>query len=103
MPTSPHSTLRARSQLTLPPEIRQALNVSEGDEIMFQPEADGTVRLIPARIIPASQAWFWTEEWQQGEREVDADIAAGRTTGPLSPEEFFAYLNEGSDDTDVRD
>jgi hypothetical protein len=24
------------------------------------------------------QAWFWTEEWQTGERESEADLAAGR-------------------------
>ena len=24
------------------------------------------------------QAWFWTKEWQAGEREAEADLAAGR-------------------------
>ena len=24
------------------------------------------------------QAWFWTREWQAGEREAEADLAAGR-------------------------
>lgn len=27
--------------------------------------------------IPADQRWFWTERWQQREREVDAHVAAG--------------------------
>jgi hypothetical protein len=27
--------------------------------------------------IPAAQRWFWTERWQQREREVDAHVAAG--------------------------
>jgi len=27
----------------------------------------------------ADQAYFWTAEWQAGEREADEDIAAGRT------------------------
>jgi hypothetical protein len=40
-----------------------------------------------------SQAWFWTPEWQAGEREADADIAAGRTTSYASEEEFFAALD----------
>jgi hypothetical protein len=26
---------------------------------------------------PADQAWFWTPEWQAGEREATAQIAAG--------------------------
>jgi hypothetical protein len=24
------------------------------------------------------QRWFWSEEWQEGEREADEDIAKGR-------------------------
>ena len=24
------------------------------------------------------QAWFWTKRWQQGEKEAEADIRAGR-------------------------
>lgn len=28
--------------------------------------------------IDPDQAWFWTDEWQQKEREADEDIAAGR-------------------------
>ncbi len=24
------------------------------------------------------QAWFWTKEWQAGEQEAEADLAAGR-------------------------
>lgn len=26
------------------------------------------------------QSWYWTEEWQEGEREADADKAAGRVS-----------------------
>ena len=31
-------------------------------------------------VIPAEQAWLWSDRWQAMEREADADIAAGRTT-----------------------
>lgn len=53
--------------------------------------------------IDPDQAWFWTPEWQAGEREADADIAAGRTTRYNSDEEFMAALDErsGSSDADV--
>lgn len=26
------------------------------------------------------QSWYWTEEWQEGEREADADKVAGRVS-----------------------
>jgi hypothetical protein len=39
------------------------------------------------------QSWYWTPEWQAGERDADADIAAGRTTVYDSEEEFFAALD----------
>lgn len=91
-----HSTLRGRNQITLPPAVRDALRVDQGDEILFHTESDGTVRLVAARLIPASQAWFWTDEWQDAERQFDLNRAAGRTTGPMAPEDFFAWLNHES-------
>lgn len=32
-----------------------------------------------------SQAWFWTEEWQSGERAAEADLKAGRVTEYANP------------------
>jgi hypothetical protein len=40
----------------------------------------------------ASQAWFWTLEWQAREREADEDLTAGRLTRHESDEEFLAAL-----------
>ncbi|MGH3067730.1 MAG: hypothetical protein ACRDMI_03985 [Streptosporangiaceae bacterium] len=39
------------------------------------------------------QAWFWTPEWQEGEREADEHIAARRTEYFDSVEEFLAALD----------
>ena len=41
----------------------------------------------------ADQAWFWTPEWQEGEREVDEHLAAGRTERFDSVDEFLAALD----------
>lgn len=53
--------------------------------------------------IDPDQAWFWTPEWQAGEHEADADIAAGRGTRYRGDEEFLAALDErsGSSDADI--
>ena len=44
------------------------------------------------RLNP-DQAWFWTEEWQAGEREVNRNIAAGNLVHFASDEEFDAALD----------
>lgn len=43
--------------------------------------------------IPDDQRWFWTPEWQAGEREADAALAAGATQVMSSSEEFLAWLD----------
>jgi hypothetical protein len=54
------------------------------------------------REIDPEQAWFWTAEWRAGEREADADLAAGRGTVFRSDEAFLAHLDSipPSDDSD---
>jgi hypothetical protein len=44
--------------------------------------------------IDNEQAWFWTPEWQQREREADEDLAAGRVTRYEGDEQFLAALDE---------
>ncbi|MDQ3053313.1 MAG: AbrB/MazE/SpoVT family DNA-binding domain-containing protein [Actinomycetota bacterium] len=69
--------LRRKHQLTLPPQVRDALHLVEGDEVEFTVHADGQVTLRGMTSIPTDQRWFWTEEWQAGEREASEQIAAG--------------------------
>ena len=79
--------------MTLPREVRQALNVEVGDRLEFQIGDDESVRVRGLKTIPADQAWFWTPEWQAGEQRVDEDIAAGRMIRVHSEEEMDAWLD----------
>ncbi len=72
--------LRHKGQVTLPPEVRDALHVGEGDEVEFTVTESGAVRLRGLTVVPADRRWFWTERWQAGEREAAAQIAAGQAT-----------------------
>jgi len=86
------AVLRAKGQVTLPSEIRKALHIDEGDDISFEVTDDG-VRMRGMKSIRADQAWFWTPEWQAGERRVDEEMAAGRGKISSSTEEFLESLD----------
>ena len=85
------TTVRAKGQVTIPAAVREAARIEEGDPIEVEVVADG-ILLRPMKVIDATQAWFWTPEWQAGEREADADLAAGRFDRYESDEEFLAAL-----------
>jgi hypothetical protein len=44
--------------------------------------------------ISSSQSWFWTDEWQAGEREVDEYIANGDFETFDTMEEFLDTLGD---------
>ena len=85
------TTLRAKGQLTLPEDIRRAARLEEGDLLEAEITAEG-ILLRPQKLIDSTQAWFWTPEWQESEREADADLAAGKTESFGSGDEFIGAL-----------
>lgn len=52
-----------------------------------------TIRPISARGTDPTQAWFWTPEWQQREREANEDVSAGRIRRFGDSEALLAYLD----------
>jgi len=57
---------------------------------LTQAEADVAAKV---GLIDPEQKWWWTEEWQKGERQAEADIKAGRISGPFkSAEELIKDL-----------
>jgi AbrB family looped-hinge helix DNA binding protein len=70
--------IRSNGQITLPASIRRRAKLSEGDALEVIVEEDGTIRLVPQVLVDRSQAYFWTERWQEGEREAEEDLRAGR-------------------------
>lgn len=85
------TTLRAKGQLTLPEEIRVAAHLQEGDLLEAEITEQG-ILLRPQKVIDATQAWFWTQPWQAGERQANADLAARRGQTFDSGEQFIEAL-----------
>jgi AbrB family looped-hinge helix DNA binding protein len=85
--------MRKKGQLTLPSSVRAAAHLEEGDPIKVEITEDG-ILLRPQKVVDATQAWFWTPEWQEGEREASADLAAGRFDRSTSDDGFLAALDD---------
>jgi len=70
--------IRSNGQITLPTSVRRQARLKEGDLLEVLVEEDGSLRLVPKIAIDRSQAYFWTERWQRGERDAEADLRSGR-------------------------
>lgn len=46
-------------------------------------ELESVYAAVKSIIEHDDQAWYWTERWQEGEREADADKMANRVSQPF--------------------
>jgi antitoxin MazE len=81
-------TIDKRGALALPLNVRAGI---KHVEVVKRP--DGVIELRPKVLIDQDQGWFWTDEWQAREREVDIEVAAGRVQSFESGEAFLAALD----------
>jgi AbrB family looped-hinge helix DNA binding protein len=88
--------LRKKSQLTLPQSVRDKLGIEEGD-FMDVRVRNGEIVLKVKKLIDKEQAWFWSERWQQGEREAEDDIRAGRVQKFPDAKSAVSYLRKQAD------
>src|SRR5438128_1572007 len=83
--------MNRRGTITIPKELRRGRE--EGALFDVVQRDDGVIELRPQVTVDESQAWFWTERWQQMEREADEDYAAGRYKTFDDVESFLADLD----------
>ena len=88
--------LTSGGQVTLPKEIRLRTNMQAGDFVEVGLDDEGRIILTPKKLIDASQAYFWTEQWQEEERKAEEDIRAGRVREFDSVADAVEYLEDKS-------
>lgn len=81
-------SVQRRNLISLPKEIREKLNIEEGDILDIQVH-DNKIVIEPYKIIPASQAYFWTKKAQTDLLEAKEDVNAGRVREFSSVNEFL--------------
>ena len=69
--------IQKNKNITLPLWLIRRFHVEVGDFVRLQETKEG-VLIKPAKLVDPSQAYFWTQEWQEGERDAEEDIRKGR-------------------------
>lgn len=87
---APFTQMTPEGAITIPKGLRDRAPATELYEITLR--EDGVFELRPRPEIDPDQAWFWTPEWQEGERLVDEEYAAGRWERFDDAESFIADL-----------
>lgn len=88
-------SLQRRGVVALPAEVRVRMHLDEpGAQLEVTEREDGVLELRAALPVPADQAWFWTQRWQEREREVDELLAAGQVTVHDDVDDFLAHVDD---------
>ena len=78
--------------IQIPKEILQEVGLEEGDYIDMEINGKDTITLHIKD--DEDDSWYWSEEWQQMEREADEDIKAGRIKTFDNVEDLIRELKE---------
>jgi AbrB family looped-hinge helix DNA binding protein len=84
--------VQSRGVIAIPPAIRRHFGLDQPGAQVEVIERDGEIVLRPHVAVPADQSWFWTERWQEMEREADAAITAGQVSVVGGVDELLADL-----------
>ncbi len=82
---------KQKSQVTIPKTLVEELGLKVGDKLDIDIE-DGKLVITPVVIIPKSQEWFYTPEWQAKEKEVNKQLEECRLNVADSKEELYRDL-----------
>jgi AbrB family looped-hinge helix DNA binding protein len=69
--------VREKYQITIPEDVRSKIFLKVGERVEIIAR-EGEIVIRPIMEIPRSQAWFWTEEWQEQIAQSMKDLEKGR-------------------------
>ena len=90
--------LGQKNQITIPKKLVEELHLHPGDILEIKTKGSAIV-LLPKKLIPADQAWFWSPEWQDKEKEAGEDIESGKVSQEFnSADELVKHLRSQTDE-----
>lgn len=88
------STVKKRGQITIPKNIREALDLHEDDQVEVSIE-NGRLIMQPVITIAKDQSWFWSPEWQKGEKEAEENISNNEVKSFNNVNDAISFLRSG--------
>jgi len=83
-----------KHQITIPKEAFEKLQLEVGDFLEVETTEEGLL-LIPKKLVSKDQAWFWSKEWQEKEKEADVAITKGEISKPFKKaDELIGHLRK---------
>ena len=89
---SDYASIQSRGTVSLPVALRRRYGLDQPGAQVEIIDADGEIILRPKFPVDVSQSWFWSQEWQHGEKEADSQKARGEGEIFASEEEFLDSL-----------
>lgn len=83
--------VKNKYQIVIPDDVRKKLKVEVGDRLEIE-EKDGVLVMRPVMVIDKSQSYFWTEEWQKGEKEAEQAKKKGKFKDFKKTDEAVKWL-----------
>jgi len=80
-------------QIALPRNIAHALNLHVNDYLDIELK-ENKIIIEQQVIVPKTQAYFYTPEWQEHEKSASDDIKTGKTTKTKNLKELFKELDK---------
>jgi bifunctional DNA-binding transcriptional regulator/antitoxin component of YhaV-PrlF toxin-antitoxin module len=88
-------SVQRRGVISLPADLRERYHLNDaGAQVELAERDDGVIELRPNVAVPAEQRWFWSERWQNMEREVERHVERGEVTRHDDADAFLEHLDE---------
>ena len=85
--------VQRRNLISIPREIREVLNINEGDVLDIRLE-DNRIIIEPMKLVPSSQAYFWNEKTQNDMLDAKKDIESGNVREFKNSKEFLDGIRQ---------
>lgn len=85
--------VQKRNLISLPREIREHLNINEGDVLDIRME-NNKIIIEPMKLVPSSQAYFWSDKVQSDMLEAKKDVDSGNVREFNSVNEFLDGIKQ---------